>query len=1241
MSSIDEVIARSRQPGAFAERKRFSVARQRGIQKMRKFALASPVYYILELIQAAIANNATYVDIDVERSSVFLTYIGGNFTEEELGQLFDFLFASKERLEFADVRQLALGVNALMLAEPDEVVIESGDGTTEGTTRIQIDGRSDTVEVGTPQQPLNGTYLRATGLDRGKLGGGSSPRELSVIEERCLTAPIPIIVNTDPIFGYTSDRTPRLFGISRSVSFDEGELYGTIGLNEYSSDAAVFKLLTWGVWIETVRYPLMPGVEMCGVVNFDRLHKTVDHSAVVQDERLGEMWTRLLPYARQLRSGQRGRAVFDISLHDGTKLAATDIRRVMKEHGGAVVIPRLKGPQAERQLERAQAFSAALDLPVLFRGQDEAATLRLLGGPGTTVIEPDVHDPAELEFYRQAEAEPPARPWLTGAIDLEPLTVADLLPVLEREGLFSGTDDKVAAQRRQVTERLRESSEIRATVYTPERPVAEAELWAEVRTTDRTVWTGSIRCPFPGHTLVIRLPDIAPKVLLDYPWGTSGLSLGQLMTSDHARPRSLAALVARAVSRLAFPQLRAATERVLATLGHLDEVSRVEVGSAVAHIALAALARASIKRLRREADGALRIRFSPLDPELPAALLDVPILRTLTGEPRTARNLAALMEATGGLAYGVVPRVTPDLDGLDRSRIFDLDLASERLLISLVGEASYVRVDRRDLMAEAGGLRCRDFALGLRPFPRFPLLVEGANPTRLSPDEREGLKRELLDQLIEVFTGHDDEEARRQAARHLIWYLGAASQEAQGQALHPVLADLSLFLTEDGRACSFAEVRAAFERPDGLIMSDGWAADAADLGALTAGGRSSGAPAEPDGPLCLAMNPFVYHVLSRLGPIQPALDLDVGSTAVETAADLDAPFLARAEISDELVEGEVGVPLAKVRRPAVVVVDQERHRVTMLTGAARELGVVGTLRLKAQRIDRSQLERLVHEASLRALDELVGRISGLDPASEEYLCAADALLRYAARSVRITAEPDGTLALSLMDYRSQAILELPLLPTTTGLSTSPHRLLIEWIGRRNVGDRQWRPPLSPETPEPLRRRIGDLLSDRRVVYPASSGLEAPAGLAPAPADSPDSTSSTKTALERWLTDTLARLRTDEITDAQPTEVIIGERDRKIVTAGRHTISDWKRGKLHQFTYLEGRPTLVLDGGHWLVRRARERLATDPEAPVWLLLACYAHINDVLEPVSNEHELAFHRRVAELLEAGKLGRSSRR
>lgn len=1232
MSSIDQVIARSRQPGAFAERKRFTVARQRALQKMRKFALAHPAHYIVELIQAAIANGATYTDIEIESRDVVLSYIGGSFSEAQLGQLFDFLFASKESIELADVRQLALGVNALLLAEPREVVIESGDGTIEGTTRIQIDAKRNSVEVGTPTQVLNGTYVRAAQLNRSVLGHGlQGLMELDVIEQRCLSAPVPIIVNSEPLFGFSSQRIPRLFGFSRQISFDEGDLYGTIGFSaSQEGEVRDFKLLTYGVWVESVRESLLESYPLGGLICFDRLHKTADHAAIVRDDLYQEMWARLLPYARQLRSGRTGEATFDISLPGGTRLSTAELRRILKEGGGAVVVPRFDGPAAERRMAMASAFGEALELPVVVRGEEQTSTLRMLAGRKARVIEPDLDDAAELEFYRKPKADPPARPWLTGAVELDPIPTVELAILLEREGYFASDRDQAYRQRLEFLKLIGGEGEIRATVYTPLAAASDADLHVEVRTAERLAWRGGVRCPYPGHVLVIETPELSPKLLVGEAPGDAA-RLGAEVRLSNA---PLAALISAGVARMAIEALSEATGRVLASLEQLETGPE----SSAARIALAALVRGAFKRLRNDDEGTLGVRFSLLDPDLPEAILEVPLFQSLDGTPRSARDLEALMAETGGLVYGVIPEVRPDLEGLYQPRILTLDLNRERMLIALLGEASYVRVDGRDVLAEHCGLRCRDMALGVRAFADFPLLVEGeADLGSWSDDDRLACELSLVEQLIERYRDQGiSEELRRQAIRHLLWYIYFKTTQGQADSIPPVLRQLPLFLGLDGVAFSFDQLLPTLMSDEGLVMHDGWGADVANLGAL----RQPNESADADVGRGLAMNPFVFNVLSRLGRLRPALEVDLGDEPSDVA---EPTYLAKATVDEPFLEGEVGVPTTPVDDPAVLIFDRLTHQVTVLRGPARELGVIGRLRQEhqGQPIDRDQLERLVRRAGLEVHAELVSRVPALAPGSEAYERSLSVILEFAERAISLTAQPDGSVRLEVHIPTAERALDLPLFPTSAGVAVSARRLLTKWLVHRGDGPGSPLAELADETPPLLRRWIEGLLSEERVAYPATYELDEQRTSEVTPLRSGD-----YQGLARWLTDTLAALRTDPMGRQNPTTVVFAFKasDSDMMLVGGAPIYTMSPDHLHLFCHLGGQPHLVLNAGHWMAERVLSRAETDNEAGLWLLLACYAHINDMLEPVTNDHELDFHRRVFDLIEgrgslpAGPLPRS---
>ena len=437
MSAIEQVIARARQGEVeFAERKQFKLARTRAIEKLRRFALADPYFYILELIQAAIAGGADYVDIACSEGDVLVSWTGGYIEETQLAALFDFLFASKDRVDLANVRSLALGVNALLLFEPESVVIESGNGKEGGTTRMVITGGAESVDVGRAQGVLTGTYVRANKLNRRKVaretgrdGDASGGLEYATVELRCLAAPVPIVFNNHPLFGWASQRVPGLFGYKQVRSFDEGDLYGTIGWNPIGGVAS-FQLLTQGVWIQTYEFELIKGQRFGGIVCFDALHKTVDHSGFVRDERFDELWIRLRPYAEALMGGA-GSEVPRITSGEGIEYSPADLRALLREHPRVVVT---EPGSDEAVAHRAKVIARLLDAEVLRVPPAMASSVRVLGGRDLLLWRPDLSDDADQQFYSEAPAPLPDEPYMRPPVELECPSLNELVERIASRG---------------------------------------------------------------------------------------------------------------------------------------------------------------------------------------------------------------------------------------------------------------------------------------------------------------------------------------------------------------------------------------------------------------------------------------------------------------------------------------------------------------------------------------------------------------------------------------------------------------------------------------------------------------------------------------------------------------------------------------------------------------------------------------------------------------------------------------
>jgi hypothetical protein len=1209
MSAIEQVLSQCRSGGGFAKRRRFTLAREKAIDKLRSFALADPHFYVLQFIQAAVACGARVVDFEIEEEEVVFSFVGGRIRGEELAHLFDFLFAGKDRLEVAHLRALALGVNALLSFEPDEIVIVSGDGRPETTARAVLTRGGTVLEMGRSDRPLAGTFLQATGLKRERVRrrGFRDTDEQNAIETRCLAAPVPILINMAAPFGGVQNRTPNPFGYSPLVRFDEGDLYGTLGLCTLPVPAS-FRVLTFGVWIQTLAIPLVPGQKIGGIVSFDRLRKTADHSAIVQDDVFEELKLRLRPYAQRLLAGRPAASVRGISHLGGEPIPPRTLRTFLRRHRRVVVVPDGLAPDSPLGT-MARSIGEALGSPVLSCPAPAQNSLRLLGGRDLSVLCPDLGERAELEFYHQRPAEPPPEPYWAGPENLTGLRFEPAAPDAKTRPALP------APLERECRARFG-GAEIRGVLFAPMgRPPSSRGTFVQAITVDRVAWQGELDDGAVGLWLQMRVPDTSPAWLRKAP-GSAG--------------SCRASLLASALLRRNRRVQQALLERMLRALCAQRRNLSAEERRRVLH----ALAGRALAGLRRKRDGSPAATLTLLGP--PGELLDVPVLATMAGRELSAKGLLRLMDENEGMIFGTVPEAPADLSGLDPDRILRLDLESERLLVGIFGEAAYVRVDRRDTLAAASGVACRDWVFGLRRFPSFPLPVEGADPTSWPRPARERLLDELTAQLVECFRGRASpavgppgeapEENRRQACRHLQWL---AAQNLDDPALLERLQlwRLPLFLDPHGGAHTPEALASARRGPDGVVLR----LDAGlGFGPLTEAARCGRAASAT--PQALSVGPQLCRRLVRFAGI--ALESDpLGSGAEFPPAQATAALaLERIRVRSGVCEGELAIPVRPVRSPAVAVQDRRNRVLWRIATSGSDLELAGTLRLLSGGLTekrRAGIRQILARCQQRLMERLLIRCERRQEPRRARV--EELLLGYASGQLTLTETPHGVLA-GVKTPAARAILDQPLFPVSSRERVSAWRLLCEHFAFGESGAGSAAPGTArvrrakTDLPEHLARWLRNTLDPARVLRPGrpipipARNIQPPAG-----------ETSLARAIEAWL----EALRTDDVAGGRdtpsPVRIAIEEDP---VPLGNDPAS---LGECLLHFGTGGRmvgSTLRLNPGHWLVDACRKN-PLDAEARAWLLLACYARINAELAEVTNRHELLFQRRVLEALDKGAL------
>jgi hypothetical protein len=311
MSQLDDLLHRSKAPGRFESRRRFSLSRDKAIEKLREFSLRDPRQYILELVQAAVYAGATYIAVDVDSERLLLAWVGGRpLAETELEHVFDFLFADRGRREQRHLVQLAVGLNALLQRKPKILRLESGDGTLEGTTRMDLD-KKGRGELGRPSDPLAGTYLLAEfGTNwLSRFSGDTFTREAGLIEERCRYTPVPVLLNGSAPFGWKASRQIRAHTDQAHASFDDGDRRGLVAVPAGGRSRG-FSLVVAGVEVTRALVPElgqlpapaggMEPIALTGVICDDDLRKTADQSDIVRDGRFASMLHAVQPHATTL-----------------------------------------------------------------------------------------------------------------------------------------------------------------------------------------------------------------------------------------------------------------------------------------------------------------------------------------------------------------------------------------------------------------------------------------------------------------------------------------------------------------------------------------------------------------------------------------------------------------------------------------------------------------------------------------------------------------------------------------------------------------------------------------------------------------------------------------------------------------------------------------------------------------------------------------------------------------------------
>lgn len=282
---IDDVIEELAAAGAVDSEGEFTMDRAKAREKLRRFQLADPRAYVLELVQAAALKGATLVRFSIDARDMVMEHDGRPFTRADFDDVYGAALTRRLDPDVLARRQLALGLNSAMALRPTRIVVESGDGTTGARLRLHPDAE-DALEVMEPARTGTRIHVR----ERFSLGTFSAFfKNLagSLAEEQLLRARCGLASFAIDLEGTRLDRGLSLADepVLDLVEVTTATTRVVCGLRPDGALNARVRLVKDGVWI--VDHPL-PGprfpTSLVAVAQDHAVRKDVSQADIVRDE---------------------------------------------------------------------------------------------------------------------------------------------------------------------------------------------------------------------------------------------------------------------------------------------------------------------------------------------------------------------------------------------------------------------------------------------------------------------------------------------------------------------------------------------------------------------------------------------------------------------------------------------------------------------------------------------------------------------------------------------------------------------------------------------------------------------------------------------------------------------------------------------------------------------------------------------------------------------------------------------
>ncbi len=261
MSNLAELIKGLEAEGKLDSEGDFTLDRKKAREKMKKYQLVDPHYYVLEIIQAAVASGATAIDVYLDADDCIISFDGDPYTMDDLENMYSSLFMSQSDFTLDRYRELAIGINSAMALNPQYIRILSGDG--EKTIELMVNP-PDKENLTESPEIIKGTKIhvkdrlswRVASRFLAKHIAMKMPTEGKVLQEKCIYCRIPINLNAERI---NREEDMVLKNVLTHIRPAWEDISGSVGIPRTPYKLSHIQFVKWGVLINSRHLKLSLG----------------------------------------------------------------------------------------------------------------------------------------------------------------------------------------------------------------------------------------------------------------------------------------------------------------------------------------------------------------------------------------------------------------------------------------------------------------------------------------------------------------------------------------------------------------------------------------------------------------------------------------------------------------------------------------------------------------------------------------------------------------------------------------------------------------------------------------------------------------------------------------------------------------------------------------------------------------------------------------------------------------------